>query len=141
MSSPVLDIGTGSGIPGIPLAICCPEIAFHLLDSNRRKCAFLQIVVRELKLHNVSVHCGRAEDFSSNTKNHQRYKSLIVRGVSNSNLLLTWGQNLLSKSGRIILWKGSESKKELSEIDLSGWTDPELYPQESGLLLIVLEKC
>ena len=59
----LLDVGTGGGLPGIPLAILLPEIEFVLIDSNAKKTRFVQQVVIELKLNNVEVVCSRIEDY------------------------------------------------------------------------------
>ena len=58
----VCDVGTGAGLPGIPLAVCCPETEFVLLDSNGKKTRFLHQVRRHLNLNNVTIVEGRAED-------------------------------------------------------------------------------
>jgi 16S rRNA (guanine527-N7)-methyltransferase len=59
----LIDIGTGAGLPGIPLAIFCPDIEFVLLDSNAKKTRFVQQAILELKLKNVSVLHSRVEDY------------------------------------------------------------------------------
>ena len=58
-----LDVGSGGGMPGIPLAIARPDLAFTLLDSNSKKTAFLQQAAIELALPNIAVHCGRVEQY------------------------------------------------------------------------------
>ncbi|HRD94634.1 MAG TPA: 16S rRNA (guanine(527)-N(7))-methyltransferase RsmG, partial [Accumulibacter sp.] len=57
----LLDVGSGGGMPGIPLAIARPELRVVLVDSNSKKAAFLQQVAIELGLANIAVHCGRVE--------------------------------------------------------------------------------
>jgi len=59
----LLDVGSGGGMPGIPLAIARPELRVTLLDSNSKKAAFLQQAAIELALPNISVHCGRVEQY------------------------------------------------------------------------------
>jgi 16S rRNA (guanine527-N7)-methyltransferase len=59
----LLDVGSGGGMPGIPLAIARPELRVVLLDSNSKKTAFLQQVAIELGLANIAVHCGRVEAY------------------------------------------------------------------------------
>ena len=59
----LLDVGSGGGMPGIPLAIARPELAVTLLDSNSKKTAFLQQAAIELSLPNITVHCGRVEQY------------------------------------------------------------------------------
>ena len=59
----LLDVGSGGGMPGIPLAIARPDLQVTLLDSNSKKTAFLQQAAIELGLKNISVHCGRVEQY------------------------------------------------------------------------------
>ena len=59
----LLDVGSGGGMPGIPLAITRPELAVTLIDSNAKKTAFLKQVAIELALPNITVHCGRVEQY------------------------------------------------------------------------------
>jgi len=61
--SRVLDVGTGPGFPGIPLAICMPDIHFTLVESNRKRIQFLQTVKHELKLDNIEIWQGRIEQY------------------------------------------------------------------------------
>ncbi|MFK7795197.1 MAG: 16S rRNA (guanine(527)-N(7))-methyltransferase RsmG [Gammaproteobacteria bacterium] len=61
--SPVLDVGSGAGLPGIPLAICLPDISFTLLDSNGKKARFMRQVVMDLKLTNVEIVQTRVENY------------------------------------------------------------------------------
>ncbi len=59
---PVLDLGSGAGLPGIPLAVACPEYEFVLLEPARRRVAFLELALERLALRNVSIRAARAED-------------------------------------------------------------------------------
>ncbi len=73
----VIDVGTGGGLPGVPLAVCNPDSPFTLLDSTAKKCAFLEHVARELDLPNVRVVCARAEQAG-----HDRGKKIDRGGES-----------------------------------------------------------
>ena len=61
----VLDLGTGAGVPGIPLAICAPEVHFTLLDRSEKKITFVRRVVLSLRLRHCAPHCGAAEDLGT----------------------------------------------------------------------------
>ncbi len=74
----VIDIGTGAGLPGIPLAICLPEIDFTLLDSNAKKTRFVQQVVLELKLKNVEVLHSRVENYHP----EKTYDAVLTRAFA-----------------------------------------------------------
>lgn len=116
----VLDIGTGAGFPGLPLAIAKPEWQFTLLDSTKKKVDVVAEFVRELELGNVDTKWGRAEEISPDL-----YDLVIARAVSYLPDLLSLCNPLLSQNGFIASYK-SYSPKELaaglkiaSNIDLS----------------------
>ena len=107
----LLDVGSGGGTPGIPLAIACPDLHVTLLDSNSKKAAFLQQAAIELALPNISVHCGRVEQyhppvgFSAITS---RAFSELADFVSLSNHLLASGGLWLAMKG---VWPHDEIKR------------------------------
>ena len=136
LKSPALDIGTGAGFPGIPLNIVNPALNMTLLDSNRRKCAFLTGIVSNLQLSNVSVICSRAEEFSGATNNFKKYNTLVSRGVGKTNMMLNWAENLLNLQGELILWKDDSVKDELAEINQDIWETPQFLQCKSNLVLV-----
>jgi 16S rRNA (guanine527-N7)-methyltransferase len=98
----VLDLGTGAGLPGIPLAIAAPERAFHLLDSSGKKTRFLRQVVSDLDLANVDVIQGRMESYLP----EEKFATIVSRAVAATPVLLAAGQRLLDRPARLLVMKG-----------------------------------
>jgi 16S rRNA (guanine527-N7)-methyltransferase len=108
----IIDIGTGAGLPGIPLAICLPHLAFILLDSNAKKTRFVQQVVLELKLTNIKIVHGRAEDFQP----EQCYDMVLTRAFADLADILKSTNHLLAKNGKLLAMKGHCSEQELAKV-------------------------
>ena len=107
-SGSLLDVGSGGGMPGIPLAIARPDLALTLLDSNSKKTAFLQQAAIELALPNIAVHCGRVEQYhlaSGFTAITSRAFAELADFVGLSAHLLTDGGVWLAMKG---LWPHEE---------------------------------
>ncbi len=135
IKSPVLDIGTGAGIPGIPLKLADTSLNMNLLESNRRKCAFITNTVSNLKLSNVSVICSRAEVFADNSENTYRFMTVVSRGVGRLDQMLDWAERLLAERGELILWKDDSIRDELAEINRDIWESPQFLKCQSQLTL------
>ena len=98
----VVDVGTGPGLPGIPLAITAPELAFHLLDSNGKKTRFVRQAALELGLENVTVVQSRMESYLPEGK----FATIISRAVTSVPDLLAATRHLLAHPGRLLAMKG-----------------------------------
>lgn len=110
----VLDVGTGGGVPGIPLAIFYPEKNFCLMDSNGKKVRFLRHVVQQLGLAHVNVVQSRAEQFASSAT----FDTIVARAVGSLEALLQWTQPLMSLQGNWVLMKGHRPEEELQAVTL-----------------------
>ncbi|MBC7828193.1 MAG: 16S rRNA (guanine(527)-N(7))-methyltransferase RsmG [Chitinophagaceae bacterium] len=88
----IIDIGTGGGFPGIPLAIFFPEVQFHLVDSVGKKIKVVNAVAAELGLQNVTTQHGRAEEIKN-----RRFDTAVSRAVAPLVQLLSWSKPLLRK--------------------------------------------
>jgi len=108
----IIDIGTGAGLPGIPLAICLPELDFTLLDSNAKKTRFVKQVVLELKLKNVEVLHSRAEDYHP----ERAYDAVLTRAFASLPDIVKLTAHLLSNDGVLLAMKGQNLDAELAEI-------------------------
>jgi 16S rRNA (guanine527-N7)-methyltransferase len=96
----ILDLGTGGGFPGIPLAIMLPETSFLLLDSTKKKIIAVQSMVESLSLPNIKTIWGRAEELQRNQKFHQSFDIIVARSVSSLPNLLEWGLPFLKPSSK-----------------------------------------
>lgn len=115
--SDVLDVGTGGGFPGIPLAIAYPEVNFVLCDSIGKKMKVVRAVVQALGLTNVTVHHGRVEDIQG------QFDFVVSRAVTRMNRFIPWVQGKIKKQSinpwpnGILALKGGDLSEELKEVD------------------------
>ena len=108
----VLDVGSGGGLPGIPLAIARPELAVTLLDSNHKKAAFLNQAVAELRLDNVRVAAARIEEWSTT----QRFETIVSRAFSDLGEFVTLAVPRLAPGGRFAAMKGVHPFDEIERL-------------------------
>lgn len=107
-----LDVGTGAGLPGIPLAILHPEQSWTLLDKNNKKTRFLTQVAIELKLKNVKILHARVEDVSETAL----YDGIVSRALSTIALFTQTSSHLLAPTGHWYAMKGKYPEQELLEL-------------------------
>ena len=117
----LLDIGTGAGFPGLVLKIFYPDLELTLLDSNHKKIAFLEVVIKELNLKNVTCINSRAENLP---KTYREYFDIVTsRAVAHLRILLELSIPYLKVGGKLIAMKGlseeeiKESTKILEKLD------------------------
>lgn len=106
----LIDLGTGPGLPGIPLAIAAPSRAVTLVDSNGKKTRFLRAAVRELGLGNVQVVESRVENVEG------RYDCVIARAFASLADMLGWGGHLIAPGGVWLALKGRVAQDELDAV-------------------------
>jgi len=111
----LLDVGTGGGLPGIPLAICYPQASFTLMDSIAKKIMVVEDIVKGMGLKNVKVIRGRAEELPAK----QRFDFVLGRAVTRIPKFHGWIKDKLRKGNRnsikngLLYWKGGDFKEEL----------------------------
>ncbi len=120
-----LDVGTGAGLPGIPLAILNPDREFTLLDSNGKKVRFLYQVVRDLDLQNVCVEKERAEDFYPGIE----FDGILSRAFSSIREMILHTQHLCAPGGEFLAMKGIYPTAELMDLP-PGFIVKEVHPLE-----------
>ena len=108
----VLDVGTGGGLPGIPLALMSPQVDFVLLDSNSKKTRFVQQAVVELGLQNVEVVHARVEDFHP----EQSFDVVISRAFSSLREMVEKAGAYCGSKGVLLAMKGAYPQQELAEL-------------------------
>ncbi|HMW16772.1 MAG TPA: 16S rRNA (guanine(527)-N(7))-methyltransferase RsmG [Accumulibacter sp.] len=108
----VLDVGSGGGLPGIPLAIADDRLQLVLLDSNSKKCAFLRQAAIELALSNVAVHCGRVENYQSAAG----FPVIVARAFADLSALVRLTRHLLRDGGQWMAMKGRRPDEELAAL-------------------------
>ncbi len=111
----IIDVGTGAGLPGIPLAIFMPSVQFTLLDSNSKKTRFVQQAILELNLKNVEVVHGRVESLARNGE----YDAVLSRAFASLSDIMLLTDYLLQSEGVLIAMKGQIPVQELKNITRS----------------------
>ncbi|WP_311562348.1 16S rRNA (guanine(527)-N(7))-methyltransferase RsmG [Peptoniphilus duerdenii] len=113
----VIDVGTGAGFPGIPMAIKNPDLEVTLLDSLNKRIKFLNKVVEETDLKNVTTYHGRAEEFARKKEFRDSFDVSVSRAVANMATLTEYTLPYVKPGGVMIAMKGSEYKEELKEAE------------------------
>ncbi len=107
-----LDVGCGAGLPGLVLAMACPQWTFTLIDSNSKKTSFVQQAKMELELNNVSVHCGRVESWQAGAK----FDGIISRAFTDTAGFVGLTRHLLAQGGGWIAMKAAPKAAELEQL-------------------------
>lgn len=106
----VIDVGSGAGLPGIPIAVACPQRRVTLLDSNQKKGAFLQQTVSELGLQRTRVEVSRAESF----RPEKTFAVVISRAFAQLARFVQVAKHLCAPGGRLVAMKGGHPREELA---------------------------
>jgi 16S rRNA (guanine527-N7)-methyltransferase len=106
------DLGSGGGVPGIPLAIVRPDATVMLIESTQKKAAFLKTAAAELGLANVSVSSWRAEDVG-HSNSRETFDIVTARAVGVMAFLAEWSLPLVKKGGKLLAMKGPRIAEEL----------------------------
>ena len=119
----VVDIGSGAGFPGVPLAICRSGMHLTLVESNRKKSLFLKHIARTLRLSNVVVCMDRIEHIGKQDGLHSVYDVAVARAVTSLARLVPWAFPLLKSGGELVVYKGLDLETELADAEkvLAQW--------------------
>jgi 16S rRNA (guanine527-N7)-methyltransferase len=104
----IIDIGSGGGTPGIPLAIALPEKKFYLIEATQKKASFLNEAVRALKLDNVEIICERGENITNLSAD-----TVVSRAFGSLSYLVTTSRHMVSKGGLFLAMKGKINPDEI----------------------------
>ncbi|NCC53381.1 MAG: 16S rRNA (guanine(527)-N(7))-methyltransferase RsmG [Spartobacteria bacterium] len=111
----VLDVGSGGGLPAIPLAICCPHVRFTLLEATGKKARFLEQAKKTLALDNVGVVNARAETLAHDMRHREQYDRVTARAVAVLRVLLELTAPFLKPGACLLAMKGRGAEQELEE--------------------------
>jgi 16S rRNA (guanine527-N7)-methyltransferase len=138
-AGPVVDVGSGGGSPGIPLAAALPGLSFDLLESNGRKCAFLREAAAPFP--NVRVVCARAEEHGR-AAGRDAYAVALARALAPLPVAAEWCLPLVRPGGRLVLYAGAPDERLAGVAELLGAAAPVVVEvgEAGGRCLLVLEK-
>jgi 16S rRNA (guanine527-N7)-methyltransferase len=108
----LLDVGSGAGLPGIPLAIVCPELQVTLIDASHKKCSFMQQAAIDLRLNNITVVHGRVEDLNP----AEKFPQIISRAFSELSEFVRVSTSLLAPGGEWLAMKGLYPNEEIAQL-------------------------
>ncbi|MEI7640524.1 MAG: 16S rRNA (guanine(527)-N(7))-methyltransferase RsmG [bacterium] len=145
----IIDIGTGAGFPGIPLAIANKKLKVFLMESNGKKIKFLKHMVETLGQDNIFILEGRAEDFSRKYEHRDKYDAVIMRAISNFNIAMEISCALVKHHGQILFYASGKQKEEISDegklyrelkLEMAHIEDYELPENYGNHSIIILDK-
>lgn len=144
----VVDVGTGAGFPGVPLKIIRNDIDLHLVDTLNKRITFLEYLKQLLNIRYKTYH-SRAEDFSNNLSNREKFDVCISRAVAKLNTLAEYCLPLIKVGGLFIAYKAGEVEEEIKQslnaINILGGKIKEIKSFDlpnnmGGRKLIIIEK-
>lgn len=112
-----IDVGTGPGLPGIPLAIINPDKNFYLLDSQSKRINFIKQVKREFNIKNIFPILGRCENFENSQPNPIHFDGILSRAFASLKDMLMLCGNMADEDTKFLALKGQADSTELSEIN------------------------
>ena len=111
----IIDIGTGAGMPGVILKIAFPELSVVLFDSLKKRLNFLDEVIAELSLRDITTLHGRAEDMGQDKSYRESFDMAVSRAVARLNVLSEYSLPFVKRDGLFISYKSGEIEEELTE--------------------------
>lgn len=111
----MIDVGTGAGFPGMPLALACPEMQVTLMDAHQKRLTFLQAVIDELQVRNVTLVHSRAEDGARLPLHREQYDLAVARAVAPLAVLAEYLLPYVRVGGSALCWKGPALQEEMQQ--------------------------
>ncbi|WP_245156625.1 16S rRNA (guanine(527)-N(7))-methyltransferase RsmG [Clostridium aminobutyricum] len=113
----VIDVGTGAGFPGIPLALVYPEKKFVLMDSLNKRLKIIDQICSDLDIQNVKTLHGRAEDLGKSKMYREKYDICVSRAVANLATLSEYCLPFIKVGGAFLAYKGNKAEEEIKEAE------------------------
>jgi 16S rRNA (guanine527-N7)-methyltransferase len=129
-----IDLGSGAGLPGIVMAIACPDLDVTLAESRRTRAAFLELVVETLRLPRVAVHAGRVEDLQPTVD------LCLARAFGSPTKSWIQAQRLLSSRGRLLYWAGTSFELREAPAGVRCEVFPSVALARSGPLVMMCQQ-
>ena len=111
----LIDVGTGAGFPGMPMALACPELQVTLMDAQQKRLTFLQAVMDELNVQNVTLVHRRAEDGAKDAALREQFDVAVARAVAPLAVLSEYLLPFVKVGGQALCWKGPALQEELTQ--------------------------
>ncbi|MBR3763811.1 MAG: 16S rRNA (guanine(527)-N(7))-methyltransferase RsmG [Clostridia bacterium] len=111
----LIDVGTGAGFPGLPLALACPQLQVTLMDAQKKRLNFLQAVIDELQVRNVTLVHARAEDGAQFPQHREKYDVAVARAVASLAVLSEYLLPFVRVGGKAVCWKGPALQEEMQQ--------------------------
>ncbi|AFY54023.1 16S rRNA m(7)G-527 methyltransferase [Rivularia sp. PCC 7116] len=108
----IIDLGTGAGFPGIPVAITVPNCTLNLVDSTKKKVNFIDGILPKLNLNNVKATTCRAEEIGRDSEHRESYDMALIRAVATASTCAEYTLPLLKQGGLAVVYRGSWTEKE-----------------------------
>lgn len=141
----VMDVGSGGGLPGLPLAIARPDLRFTLLEATGKKARFLQQCVEQLGLNHVTVVNDRAETIGRQREHRGQYDVVVSRAIGKMAVLLEYCLPLARQGGLVLAMKGPKVQQELTQcgdalarLGAGELQVVEAYPESFGNDLVIV---
>jgi 16S rRNA (guanine527-N7)-methyltransferase len=115
----VIDIGTGAGFPGLPLAIARPDWQLTLVDSTAKKVGFIESIAPEIGLTNIHPVVSRIEELGQQAQHRHQYDLALVRAVASANICAEYALPLVKIGGTAILYRGNWTEEEADSLKLA----------------------
>ncbi len=140
-----IDVGTGGGLPGLPLAIMCPHLSFTLADATGKKVRIVEQIATELGLAHVIAVQQRAEQLGQDPTHRQVYDIAVTRAIGPMNVLLEYCLPLVKVGGAVVAMKGPSVERELDEagdalatLGAGNVEVIEAYPEDFGVNTVIV---
>lgn len=116
----VADIGSGAGLPGLPLAAHLPDSRWHLIESTGKKARFIERAVEEMGLENVEVHAVRTEELAASPSTREQFDLVTARAVGPLGTTVELASPLLGEGGHLMVWRGARDPEAEGALETIG---------------------